>query len=234
MAKRLTRKKLKQKDEFITTAEKLLNAARKRKSYLVIAGIVVFFLLIFGSIGFYYYKDYLRRGSIQYSQALQLYELASRTHDKNDITNALNAFETLITNFRFLNISKLAMLYAGSCEYMLGNYDKAIQDYRTFISKWGDKNVYILSIAYNGIIQADIAKNDCNSALNVITDLLKQKDNPFVELTYVHGVDCYIKMNNPEKAIEFLDTAIKNNSNNKDLVSQLTNILNYVKENYTR
>jgi tetratricopeptide (TPR) repeat protein len=229
MAKRLTRKKLKQKDEFITTAEKLMNSATKHKSSFVIAGIVLLFTLIFASIGFYYYKDYSKRGSIAYFEDLHLYEVALNSHDKNDVTNALNAFESLKSNFKFLKISKLAMLYIGNCEYMLGNYDKAIETYKTFLSGWGDTNNYIASIAYNGEIQSYMGKNDYKSALVLINNVLKKKDDPFIQLTYIHAVDCYLELNESDKAIELLKIGIDNHSDNKELVTQLTNLIAYVK-----
>ncbi len=229
MAKRLTRKKLKQKDEFITIAEKLMNSATKHKSSFVIAGIVLLFTLIFASIGFYYYKDYSKRGSIAYFEDLHLYEVALNSHDKNDVTNALNAFESLKTNFKFLKISKLAMLYIGNCEYMLGNYDKAIETYKTFLSRWGDTSNYIASIAYNGEIQSYMGKNDYKSALVLINNVLKKKDDPFIQLTYIHAVDCYLKLNESDKAIELLKLGIDNHSDNKELVTQLTNLIAYVK-----
>lgn len=231
MAKRLTRKKLKQKDEFITTAEKLLNVVRNKKSYFIISVIVILFLLIFSSIGFYYYKDYSRRGSIAYTQALQLYEIASRTHDKKDISDALKAFENFKTSFKFLNLSKIALLYIGGCQYMLGDYDNAIQSYKTFISTWVGKSDYISAIAYNGLIETYIAKDDCNTALRTIDDMINKKDNPYLSLNYVQAVDCYIKMGQAEKAEAFIDTTIKNNINNKDLTTQLTNLLDYIKKN---
>jgi|YelNatPaOPRAMG01_1025707.scaffolds.fasta_scaffold19403_3 tetratricopeptide (TPR) repeat protein len=230
MAKRLTRKKLKQKDEFITTAERFLNAVSTHKTGFVVGAITLLFLLIFGSIGYYYYKDYSKRGSIAYSQALQLYDIALKTQDKKDITNAMNEFETVETNFKFLNISKFALLYVGSCEYLLGDYDKAIQTYKTFLSRWGKDNNYIASIAYNGEIESYIAKNDCNKALSLIDEIINLKDNPFLELTYVHAVYCYLTMHQPEKALVFLENEKKNNINNKDLVLKITNLIDYVKQ----
>ncbi len=229
MAKRLTRKKLKQKDEFITTAEKIMYSVSKHKSSFIVAGIVLLFTLIFASIGFYYYKDYSKKGSIAYFEDLHLYEVALNSQNKNDITNALNAFESLKTNFRFLKISKLAMLYIGNCEYMLDNYDKAIETYKTFLSRWGNTNGYIASIAYNGEIQAYIGKNDCQSALVLINNALKRKENPFIQLTYVHAVDCYLKLNESDKAIELLKSGINKYSDNKELSEQLTNLIAYVK-----
>ena len=229
MAKRLTRKKLKQKDEFITTAEKIINSMTKYRSSFIVAGIVLLFSLVFASVGFYYYKDYSKKGSIAYFQDLHLYEVAMNSHDKKDITNALNGFESLKTNFRFLSISKLAMLYIGNCEYMLGDYDKAVETYKTFLAAWGDTNNAIASIAYNGEIQSYIAKNDCKSALAITDKLLNAKDNAFIQLTYLHAVDCYLKLNQSKDAIGLLKSGINKNSNNKELVAQLTKLLDYVK-----
>ncbi len=229
MAKRLTRKKLKQKDEFITTAEKIINSATKYKSSFIVAGIVFLFTLIFASIGFYYYKDYSKKGSITYFQDLHLYEMATNSHDKKDITNALDAFESLKTEFKFLRISKLAMIYIGNCQYMLGDYDKAIETYKSFLVTWGDTDNYIASIAYNGEIESYIAKNDCKSALPIIDNLLKNKDNSFVQLTYLHAVDCYLKLDQPENATGLLKDGLNKYSNNSELSEQLTKLMAYVK-----
>ena len=229
MAKRLTRKKLKQKDEFITTAEKIINSVTKYRSSFIVAGIVLLFSLVFASVGFYYYRDYSKKGSIAYFQDLHLYEVAMNSHDKKDITNALNGFESLKTNFRFLRISKLALLYIGNCEYMLGNYDKAIDTYKTFLAAWGDTNNAIASIAYNGEIQSYMAKNDCKSALAITDKLINEKNNAFMQLSYIHAVDCYLKLNQSKDAIELLNNGIKNNNNDKELTAQLTKLLDYVK-----
>jgi tetratricopeptide (TPR) repeat protein len=231
MAKRLTRKKLKQKDEFVTTAERIIQSAKKYRSSFIVAGIVFLFTLIFASIGFYYYKNYSKKGSIAYFQDLHYYEVASNSRDPKDITAALNAFESLKTNFRFLEISKLALLYIGNCQYMLGNYDKAIGSYKDFLGKWGDTNNYIASIAFNGEVQSYIAKNDCTSALGIINNLIKNKENAFIGLTYLHAVDCYLKLNQQNKAMELLNEGIKNNSNNNELETQLINLIAYIKAN---
>ncbi len=229
MAKRLTRKKLKQKDEFITTTEKLVNLAVKHKSYFFVIGITILFFAVFSSIGFYYYRDYSKKGSLAYFQDLHLYEIALKTGDKSDITNAMNAFDSFRNNFKFISISKLALIYLGNCEYMMGNYDKAIESYNTFISEWGSENDYIAAIAYNGIVQSYIAKKDYKSALGIIDKLLNYKDNSLKQLTYLHAIDCYMNMEQPDKALELLENGVKKYSNNSMLKDQLINFIAYVK-----
>ncbi|MCL4557836.1 MAG: tetratricopeptide repeat protein [Deltaproteobacteria bacterium] len=231
MSKRLTRKKLKQKDEFLTTLEKLLKVASTNRSYLVVAGIVLLFSAIFLSIGFYYYKDYSKKGSVEYFRDLQLYEIAQRTNKKEDITNALNAFTSFKDKYKLLKISKLAFLYMGNCEYMLGDYDTAITDYKTLVSDLGEKQGYISAIADNGIVQAYIAKKDCTSAMPLIDTLLNHYNNVFMRLTYVHAVDCYLESKQPEKAVELLDKGLKRYKDNKDMEQQLANLMAYVKAN---
>ena len=228
MAKRLTRKKLKQKDEFITFTEKLVNSAAQYRSYFIMAGIVLVFTIIFGGVGLYYYKDYSNKGSFTYFEALHLYDMALKTQDKKDINNALDTFESIRTGFTHLEISRLAVLYIGNCQYMLGNYNDAIGSYREFLSAWGDKKPAIAAIAYNGEIQSYIAENDCKSALGIINSMLASNDNPMKQLTYIHAVTCYLTLNQPDKAVELLKEGLIKYNNNSDIKEQLTNLLSYV------
>lgn len=229
MSKRLTKKKLKQKDEFLTTAEKLLKVAAHNRSYLVIAGIILLFSAVFSSIGFYYYRSYSKKGSITYFQDLHLYEVAQNTQDKKDINNALDAFQSYRDSFKFLKTSKLALLYMGNCEYMLGDYDKAIATYTTFISDWAGRDRYITAIANNGIVQAYIAKNDCKSAMPIINSLLNDKNNSLLQLTYIHAVNCYLVSKESDKAIDLLNEGLKKYKDNKEIEQQLTSLMTYVK-----
>ncbi len=231
MSKRLTRKKLKQKDEFLTTLEKVLKVAALNRSYLIVAGIILLFTAIFASVGFYYYKDYSKKGSLEYFRDLQLYEVAQKTQDKKDIMTALHAFEAFKTRFNLLSISRLASLYMGNCEYMLGDYDKAIIDYKTLVSDLGGKQGYLSAIANNGIVQADIAKNDCKTAIPLIRTLLNDRNNAFLLLTYVHAVDCYLQMKQPGSAIDLLKEGLKKYKDNKVIEPQLTDLITYVKAN---
>ncbi|MCL4477933.1 MAG: tetratricopeptide repeat protein [Deltaproteobacteria bacterium] len=227
MAKRLTRKKLKQKDEFLTVAERIIAAGTGHKTFLIIIAISLIFIGIFSSIGFYYYKDYTKRGSIAYSHGLHLYDVATQTKNKNDINNALNAFEAFRNNFNFLNTSKIALFYIGNCEYLLNNYDKAISDYQEFISTWGSNNRYLISIAKNGIIQSYMAQHDCKDAMPIIQELINQEDNPLVELTYLHATDCLLQLNQPDKAVTLLQQGIKKYSINSAAYQQLTALMTY-------
>lgn len=232
MTKRLTRKKLKQKDEFITTAERFINLAKKNRSVLVVAGIIILFTAIFGSIGFYYSKNYTKKGSVAYFDNLHLYNIALKSHNKADIKKAISAFKLYKENYKSLSISKLSLLYIANSEYMLGNYDKAIKTYNDFISDWDKKNGYITAIAYNGIVQAYIAKRDCKTALLKIDKLLNTNYNLLKQLSYLHAVNCYLTLNQPNKAIELLKAGIKKYNYDNMLRGQLINLLAYAKANY--
>ncbi len=232
MTKRLTRKKLKQKDEFVTTAERLINLAERNRSVLVVAGIIVLFTAIFGSIGFYYYRNYAKKSSVVYFDNLHLYNIASKSQNKADIKKAISAFKLYKKNYKSLNISKLSLLYIANSEYMLGDYDEAIKTYNDFISDWDRKNGYITAIADNGIVQAYIAKHDCKTALLKIDKLLNTNYNLLKQLSYLHAVNCYLTLNQPDKAIELLKTGIKKYNYDNMLRGQLINLLAYTKANY--
>jgi tetratricopeptide (TPR) repeat protein len=150
--RKVTRKQfLKQPDEFITTAQRIMNFVQQNTRLLYSILVITTGLLIMGGIGWLYLTDLKQKARALEDKALELYHrpvLGAETpktpaavgfsNEEERYHAALPQFQQLVDEYGWTKSAQRALLYIGDCYYGLGEYDKAKQVYEKYLAEYPD------------------------------------------------------------------------------------------------
>jgi tetratricopeptide (TPR) repeat protein len=149
--KRITRKQMKQPDEFITFSTKMIKYVfeEHKKETTIIGSILVALILIYVAfdIG---YSVYSKNAYTSYYQAIEVYRepvgvsnADGKSEYRADFEAAAALFQEIIDDYSFSSASKLSYLYLGLCLHNLGETEKAIEALESYIDKMkGEENYH--------------------------------------------------------------------------------------------
>jgi len=172
---KITKKKLKEPDEFITLTEKgLLFLQKHLKQIAFGAGVVVIILLVV--LGFRWWdREKEAKATEKFNSAIELLQKASssdRDGDPAELKNALGLFDEVIRQFAGTSSGKIALLHKGNLHLKLGESDEAIKAYETLLAKSGIERVYH-SFATEGLGYAYEGKKEYEKALQAFKKVLE-------------------------------------------------------------
>jgi len=121
-------------DPFLKTVSQAWDWALRHKALL--GAVIVIILLAAGSIwGWYSYKTtYDRKSGLLFSQALRVYHGVKPDAQDEGVKEAVKAFQKVVKGYPHSLWAFLAHLYLGRCYELLGNKNKAIQEFSLGIS----------------------------------------------------------------------------------------------------
>lgn len=158
MSKKQAKEELEQ-DILLETFSKAQSFYDKNKTTLIGAGVAVFIILA-GSIGYYYYS------SAQEKQAQQLMANATQAYMNQNYEVALRGsqedftvgFEQIINNYSMTDAANLAQYYAAVCEFKLGNTQQALGYITNYEVPAGIMGVGPLS--FHGVILTELKNHE--------------------------------------------------------------------------
>jgi tetratricopeptide (TPR) repeat protein len=176
---KLSRKALKQPDQFQTQGEAVLqNLIDNKKRYLTYAGILVGLMIIY-SVAMSYMASRDESLSEDYGQVMRIYnaqvaakpEEADPTGDtptfaseEMKYVSASEALEKFIAENSGSGFANAARLYLGNAFFMLKRYDKAREAYQTFLENANGPFDELSFIALNNIAQSLDAEDKLDEA----------------------------------------------------------------------
>ncbi|MGH7834057.1 MAG: tetratricopeptide repeat protein, partial [Candidatus Binatia bacterium] len=144
-AKRITRKDLRQPDQFITTAGKLLDLVSRHRTALWLS--VASILLIGVSAGAWsLYKNRQER------LAAHEYALALKAYQSGKLQDALIAFEKVAV-YRSTDYGRYALLYQANAHLGLNEHQKAVPLLERFVAQ-ERKDVFLRQLAFMSLAHA--------------------------------------------------------------------------------
>jgi tetratricopeptide (TPR) repeat protein len=147
MAKKLTKKELREPDEFQTFTMRFLGYVSEHRKQFYLAGIV-FLVAIVAAGGYAFYeKRYEAKAAERYAAAAD----TSPTGQGQANPQALQMYEDLIRLYPRSAVAPLARYHMGNLLYEKGEYGRAVEEYEKFIALSGAKNVLLVSLAYYGV-----------------------------------------------------------------------------------
>lgn len=173
---KITKKKLKEPDEFITLTERgLLFLEKHLKQIAFGAGVVVIILLVF--LGFRWWdREKEAKATEKFNSAIELLQKASSSNKEGDpaeLKNALGLFDEVIRQFAGTSSGKIAFLHKGNLHLKLGESDEAIKAYETLLARSGIERVYH-SFATEGLGYAYEGKKEYEKALEGFKKVLEK------------------------------------------------------------
>lgn len=198
--KRISKKKLKEPDEFITTAAKVLLWTRENLR-LILTGIIVG-ALVASSIVFWRIKTERREAAAlnSFHRALEILTSAEDPSSKR-YQEALDGFERIQREYPNSKAAQLAQLQLGQGLLESKQYDKAVETYRTFLERNPAERLYRL-FALQNLGYAYEGQGDYQRALDSFQGLVDMGESFLRPSAYISIGRCYEKLGKREEALK--------------------------------
>ena len=211
--KKITKKKLKEPDEFISfTQQAYMFIQGHLRKIAVIAGVIVAIAL---AIIFYRMWENKKEAEAdrKLSLAMEVYQKASSSYQEvpaAEYKSALAKFEEVIKEYPGTAAGKIAVLQKGNLHLKLGDFDEALKAYQAFLDKAGHEKLYRL-FALQGMGYAYEGKKDYAKAVEAYQQVIDLGETFQSGETYLSLGRCYEKLGKNQQALEsykaFLKTA---------------------------
>lgn len=210
MAANLTKKELKQPDEFHTIGWKTIQYMSEHKNKFYTAGAVALAIIIlFG--GWYFYRlNYEEKAEYIYTAAYKSYSLPDNADDmKGAYLIAVEIYTDLVEKYPDSRAATLSFYNMGNIYFNIGETEKSIEAYKTFLKKSGENNI-LTALAYYGLGYCYEKNKDYDNALKSFKDADKgMKGTRFESINYANMARIYEKMGKQKKALEFYRNAVE-------------------------
>jgi tetratricopeptide (TPR) repeat protein len=209
--KKITRKKLKEPDEFLSITEQayLFIAQHAKK---VIAAVIVICVVVMAVLGFRWWNNRQEAEANQkFNIAVEIYQqVNSRDREATPAENkaVLQKFDEVAKTFSGTSSGNQALLFKGNISLRLGEYDEAIKAYQAFLDKGGKEKFYRL-FALEGIGYAYEGKKDYQKAADTYQKLAGMGDKALSSDAYLGLGRCYEKLGKNKEALENYNAYLK-------------------------
>ena len=210
--KRITKKQLREPDEFITLTERVFHFAGEHGKKMLAGGIL--FLVIFLAILFYQMWERKKdeEAARAYGVASEMYERGIaqvREGSTQDYKEILAKFDEVVAKFPRTQFGKLSLIYGGNIYLKQGEYDEAIKAYSAFIEKAGKQELYKY-FAWDGLGHAYEGKKDYGKAIEAYQKILDVSKGFQLEEAHLNMGYCYEKLGKSKEALENFKAFLKN------------------------
>jgi tetratricopeptide (TPR) repeat protein len=209
--KKITKKQLKEPDEFITFTDQAFHFVVNHGRQFMIGGIVV--LVVVLSLVLFRFWENKKEGEAnqKLSLALETLEAAISPFPQATPANtrgALEKLDELTKDFPRTYAGKLALLYKGSLLLKTGQFDEAIQAFEDFLSKMGKEKAYSL-LALDGLGFAYEGKKDYEKAIEKYKQIITTDEKFESGEAYLKIGRCYEKLGKSKEALESYQSFLK-------------------------
>jgi tetratricopeptide (TPR) repeat protein len=202
--KKITKKKLKEPDEFVTFTEKTFLYITQHLRPIATGGIIVLILLL--SIYIFYRWEAKKEGEAQqkFNLAVETYQIVSSPYREGSIQeykDVLKKFDEVTTKFPRTSSGKLSILYKGNIHLRLREFEEAIKAYQTFLQKGGGEKLYRL-FALEGLGYAYEGKKDYEKALTTFQKIVEMGESFELANAYLNIGRCEETLGKNKEALE--------------------------------
>ena len=202
--KRITRRQIKQPDEFISTTEHVLLFVRDHLKKIVVGvGIVVVIVAAYVLFRVWEAKRE-NEASQRLNLAMEAVELVNSPYREGspaEVKNALAKMEEIVNAFPKTSSGTFALLYKGNIHLKLGEFDEAIKAYDTFLSRSGSEKLYNL-LALEGVGYAYEGKKDYGKAIEAYQRIIAMDQGFQAREARLQMGYCYEKLGKNKEAVE--------------------------------
>ncbi len=199
----LTKKELKQPDEFHTIGWKVMQYISENRKKFYIAGSVLLVIIILSGGWYLYRSNYERAAENIYSSAYNSYSLPGDNGGdiKAAYAKAIEIYTDLVKKYPASNAATRSFYNMGNIYFNTGETEKSIEAYKTFLKK-SHKNNVLTTLTYYGLGYCYEEKKDYDNALKSFENSLKGTSGTRLEsINYANIARVYEKMNKQEAAL---------------------------------
>ncbi|MFB3884993.1 MAG: YfgM family protein [Thermodesulfobacteriota bacterium] len=202
--KRITKKKLKEPDEFVSFTEQAFLFITRHGRRIVSGGIVL--LIILSAVFLYlrWEKKSEEEAYRKFSLAESLYQMVSspyREGSPSDYKSVLDKFDEVVKKFPKTSYGKLSLLYQGNIHLRLGEFEEAIGSYQAFLQKAGREKLY-RTFAMEGLGYSYEGKKEYERAVQSYEKVLGEGETFQLGDAYLSMGRCYEKLGKKKEALE--------------------------------
>lgn len=206
MAAKLSKKELKQPDVFQSTFEKIVDyiSENTMRFYAIATTVVLTVVIAFGI--YLYWSNYQTTAAQIYAKAqASLYQAG----DNQEAAQAsVKIFQELIEKYPHSWSARMAYYHLGNIYYNSGDLDKAIDNYKKFVSSTKSDDAGIKFLALTSLGYCFEARKDFKSALNYFEEAQKSNNTGFEAIGYRNIARIYEELNDKKKALENYQNAL--------------------------
>ena len=210
MAANLTKKELEQPDEFHTIGWEAMQYISEHRNKFYIAGVVALAIIIL-CMGWYFYRlNYENKAERMYSSTYYSYSLPGNSSDMKDAyLKATLMYENLVKEYPDSRAATLSFYNMGNVYFNIGETEKSIEAYKTFLKR-SRKNNILIALTYYGLGYCYEKNKDYDNALKSFEDSNNGiKGTQFESINYANIARIYEKMGKQKEALEFYRKAVE-------------------------
>lgn len=202
--KKITKKKLKQPDEFISLSERAFLFVSLHLKKILVAGALISVVVI-SFLLFKMWEGKKEESAVQkFNLAFQAYQTVNspyREGTPEEYKKAIEKIDEVVKAFPGTSSGKIALLYKGNLHLRIGELDEAIKSYQTFLEKIGKERLYRL-LALEGLGYAYEGKKDYEKAAKAYEEMISLGENYYWTGTHFNLARCYEKLGKKSEALE--------------------------------
>ncbi len=209
--KRMTKKQLKEPDEFISLTERALHFTEEHAKKLAVTGGLLLVVIVAAVLFQMWERKKEEAAATAYSVASEMYDrriVQSRDASPQDYKEILAKFEEVATKFPRTTFGKFSLIYAGNIHLKQGEYDEAIKNYGAFLEKAGKESLYKY-FAFDGMGHAYEGKKDYGKAVEVYQKILDIGRGFELDEARVNIGFCYDKLGKSKESAENFKAFLK-------------------------
>ncbi len=210
--KRITRKEIKQPDEFMTLSARAIQFAQAHTREIIIgvASLILLGLILWAVSAYSEKREaeassmLARAQSLLHPIAAGLEEgqaAASAEPSAEETAEAQALLEDLVRNYKRTEASHVARILLGQRYYEAGNFEAAIETYEGFLKK-GKRKPELVAMAWEGLAYSYEAKGDFAEAASCYEKMSRTSMTNLHGWAYLGMARCYEKMGRNEEAVE--------------------------------
>ena len=217
--KRITRKEIKQPDEFITFSARAIEFAQAhiREIIIGVASVLALGLLIWAVSAYSNKKEAQASRLLAQAQSL-LHPISTRAAegqavptepqaDPEATAQALVLLQDVVENYKRTEASKVARILLGQRYYEEGHYDAAIDTYEAFLKK-ANRKPELKAMAREGLAYAHEAREDFAQAAICYEELSKSSLTNAQGWAWLGMARCYERLGEVQKATDAYRTLL--------------------------
>jgi tetratricopeptide (TPR) repeat protein len=216
--KKITKKKLREPDEFIGATEKAFHFVNAHIRKIGLGALLV--LIIF--LAFFLYRTWDQKKEDEAAQkfilALEAYQMVSSPYRETppaEYKKTLEGFEEVVRTHSRTSSARSSLLYKGDIHLRLGEFDEAINAYQGFLERGGKEKLYQV-LALEGLGYAYEGKKDYEKAVKAYQEIIKLGERFNWTGAYLNIARCFERLGKNDEALEnykaFLTATAKSSS----------------------
>ncbi|PKN53396.1 MAG: hypothetical protein CVU55_01880 [Deltaproteobacteria bacterium HGW-Deltaproteobacteria-13] len=207
MAAKLSKKDLKGPDAFQASIDEITEyiSENKQRFYAIVTAVVLAAIIAFGI--YMYWSNYQSSAKEMYAKAQE--NIAQNVDTPEDAMKNIKIYQELIDKYPKSWSARMAHYHLGNLYYNLGDFDKAIPDYKKFVSSRISDNAGIKFLALTSLGYCYEAKKDYKSALEYFEKAQKSDNVGFESIGFRNIGRTYEQLNDKKNALDNYKKALE-------------------------